>query len=112
MRYIQSKRIFGPQKIGNSGGTALYVTPAGRTAVIRFLTIVNTGATVSGTLRASLGSNLTSAQVFRSTLAAGAGLNLDVRYVLQEGQDFRIWVQETTADITVSAHGFLFFDPA
>lgn len=60
---VRSRRLWGPTNMGTNATVTLYSVPAGRTAVIRTITVANGSATTAGTIRFGINSSSSTARI-------------------------------------------------
>lgn len=105
---VYSKRFVGPLKTGTAGTTALYTVPAGKTVVLKFLTICNTSTSVNVNYRVALPTGALAHHVVRRFVAFGSSELLAVNLVMNAGDSLFAWAPEVGADVDFSAHGYEF----
>lgn len=99
---VRSKRLFGPISVGN-GVSVLYTCPAGRTAVLKSLTLVN-GFNVVNSLAIALGAQASANFLWEGNVDPSASTVLNELFiVLQPGDVLR--AQATSSFVVITGFG-------
>lgn len=85
---VRSKRLFGPLALG-TGVTGIYQCPAGETAIIKHISLVNPAA-LATTVTLYLGGSASTNRMWLEPIAGTAGLQfVDLFIVLADGETLR-----------------------
>lgn len=105
---VYTRRLGGPLKIGVSGTGVIYTVPVNHSAVVKFITFVNTHATIAASCRVAIGANSTANQIVRTLVVPDTAVLLHVTVALQAGETIHAWAPETGSAVTFMATGYLF----